>query len=413
VRALVFDLSIPRYLLARAAGKYAPSLYYGRPSCLQLRDVPAPEPRGPDWVRLRPRMTGMCGSDLAAIFFHSSPSMSPYSSFPAVLGHEVLADVTGAGAGAGVREGDRVVIDPWLSCAIRGQAACARCAAGEYPTCERAVQGPPASALCAGMLIGFHRDLPGGFGEAMIAHKSQLFRVPDAVPDQRAVLTEPLAVGFRAVHKRPPREGERVLVIGGGMIAYSVLAALRLEARPGRTSLLTLLPYQAELARTLGADAAFAIASVDSATLAERLAADAGGSARVVHPVIGPPFLIGGYDVVYDCVGSKDSLEQAFRVARAGGVVVLVGASGVLPAMDWSFVWSKELTVHGTLGYGHEADGRTRTFQRVLDRLHSPAAAGLEQLVTHEFTLEQYQEAIVANVSRGEHQSIKTVLRPS
>jgi threonine dehydrogenase-like Zn-dependent dehydrogenase len=415
MRALVFDLSIPRYALAKAAGKWAPSLFYGRPSCLRVRDVPEPELRGPDWVKLRPIMTGLCGSDLGAIFFHTSPSISPYSSFPAVLGHEVLARVTEAGSGAhaaGIKVGDRVVVDPWLSCDIRGEAACPRCATGEYPTCERAVSDTRGGGpMHAGMLIGFHKDLPGGFGQAMIAHKSQVFRVPDGVPDTRAVLTEPMAVGFRAAGKRPPREGERVLVIGGGMIAYSVLSALRLEQRPGRVTQLTMLEYQAGIARALGAHAAYAVASLSPNLITERLAADAGATASVVKPILGPSFVVGGYDVIYDCVGTRDSMEQSFRHARAGGTVVLVGASGVLPEMDWSFVWSKELTIQGTLAYGYEADGRTRTFARVLERL-GDTSVPLEKLVTHRFHLGQYQDCILANVERAQHQSIKTVITP-
>lgn len=115
--------------------------------------------------------------------------------------------------------------------------------------------------------------------------------------------------------------------------------------------------------------------------------------------------------MIYDCVGSKHSIEQAFRLARAGGAIVLVGASGVLPEMDWSFVWSKELEIHGTLAYGYQAGSRKRTFTEVLERM-SDTTMPLETLVTHKLPLEKYQDAIVANLARGKHQSIKTVLTP-
>ena len=144
MRALVFDLSIPRYLAAKAAGKRFPALFDGAPSCLSLRDdEPAPALPGDDWVRLRPILTGLCGSDLAVVYFKMSPAMSAYGAKRFVMGHELLARVIGVGRGVrGLREGDRVVVDPWLRCALRGVPDCARCAVDEYATCERAGTGP-------------------------------------------------------------------------------------------------------------------------------------------------------------------------------------------------------------------------------------------------------------------------------
>src|SRR6476469_2814656 len=249
MRAVVFDLNLVKYGLAKALGKRVPSLYYGKRSCLSLRDVPEPTLRGPDWVKARVEACGFCGSDLSTILFKMSPSLSPFSSMPCVLGHEIFARLSEVGAGAraaGWTEGDRVAIIPAFGCLVRGiDPACPACASGHPATCHRS--GESLGSLAPGYTIGFHRDLPGGFSEMLVAHQSQLHHLPDSVPDSRAVLTAPLALGVHAVLKREPRADERILIIGGGMIAYAVLAALRLLGHQNHITQLLLLDFQAQM----------------------------------------------------------------------------------------------------------------------------------------------------------------------
>src|SRR5215472_9358083 len=209
MRALVFDLSMVKYLVAKAVGPKVRRLYYGPGTCFALREAPEPALPGDDWVRLKPRLTGFCGSDLSAIFLKTSPAMSALSlgaGERAVVGHEVLADVVEVGSGAKgqVKEGDRVVVDPVLGCDVRGEPRCERCAVGEYATCTRFGTASP-----RGIMLGACTHLPGGFGESLVAHKSQVFRVPASLDDGIAVLTEPLTVAVHAVLRHPPKDGER------------------------------------------------------------------------------------------------------------------------------------------------------------------------------------------------------------
>src|SRR5262249_2348951 len=161
-----------------------------------------PALRGPGWAAVDVAAAGVCGSDIAALFFKLSPSLSPFSSFPCVLGHEVFGHVAEVGAearAARLREGDAGVVHPAVALGARrvrgggrGGPACRACAGGRVGTCHRAGE---TGALAPGGCVGYHRDLPGGFCERLVAHHTQLVRVPAAVPDGRAVLTEPLAIG--------------------------------------------------------------------------------------------------------------------------------------------------------------------------------------------------------------------------
>ncbi|MEO8874361.1 MAG: zinc-binding dehydrogenase [Polyangiaceae bacterium] len=405
MRALVFDLSLVKYLVAKAVGPRARRLHRGPGTCFELRDVPEPERPHDDWVTVRPKLTGMCGSDLGAIFFKMSPALSAVSlsaGEAAVFGHETLAEVVEVGpeARSRVKEGDRVVIDPVLACDVRGEEPCPRCAIGEYATCERVGTARP-----KGVMLGACTKYPGGFSERMVAHRSQLFVVPKEIPDAAAVLTEPLAVTLHAVLRHPPKPGEKVLVLGGGMIAFGTLWALRQTFPDVEVTLFTVENYQLEMAKALGAHAVW---SPSGGPLLEQAAA--GTKSRVLKPILGRGFLSGGFDRIYDCVGSHASIDDALRITRGGGTIVMVGAAGVLPPLDLTFLWNKELKFEGSVFYGHEdfAGKKRRTFEVALELIESSHAL-LSPLVTHRFPLEAYEKAIDVNLDRRENKSVKAV----
>jgi threonine dehydrogenase-like Zn-dependent dehydrogenase len=168
---------------------------------------------GSEWIRVRPRLAGVCGTDLGLLTGHASSILSPFASFPAVLGHEVVGVVE--------ESGQRVVIDPVISCQMRGLEPCRWCAAGAARFCERAADGN----LSPGLLVGYCADLPGGWSTGMIAHRSQLHAVPEELSDEAAVLVEPFSVALHAVLAAPPQPGEQVLVIGAGTVGLCALVA--------------------------------------------------------------------------------------------------------------------------------------------------------------------------------------------
>ncbi|MFL5321633.1 MAG: zinc-binding dehydrogenase [Myxococcaceae bacterium] len=401
MKGLVFDLSVPKYALAKGVGGMFPKVHYGKGSCLSLRELPEPKVPGEGWQRLKPVLTGLCGSDLSTIFFKASPQLEPFNSFPAVLGHEILA--------RDEQTGQRYAINPLLPCKLRGfEQLCAQCAAGRESGCERTAEG----CLSPGLMIGFSKDLPGGIGTEVVAHSSQLHEVPEKISDKAGVLIEPLAVSTHAVLNHPPHADERVLIIGGGPVAFATLWAIRALGHKCHVTLLTVENYQLELAKSLGADEVMR-PSKDPMVEAQEVARRVGG--RVYSPIIGPPAMVGGFHRVFDCVGSAASLTSALRYTRAFGTIVLIGAAGVLKDLDWTSVWKNELTIAGSYVYGEEAHRgkKQHTFDVVIDLLAKGEGPDASQMVTHVFGLSEYEQAIEANLQRGKYKSVKTAFDPS
>src|SRR6476469_3134737 len=137
MRSLRYQFSIPNYLRVRAADRLPlPLLASGKiPGLSEIAVEPRPLP-GPEWIRLKPRLCGVCGSDISMLTNRSGPALSPFISFPLTPGHEVVADVVEVGAEAGsFASGQRVVVNPMISCEMRGLPPCASCQRGEPGLC--------------------------------------------------------------------------------------------------------------------------------------------------------------------------------------------------------------------------------------------------------------------------------------
>jgi L-iditol 2-dehydrogenase len=369
---------------------------------LQLARFDARALPGPDWLRVRPVLAGICGTDLALLTGRASAVMSPFTSFPAVLGHEVVGTVVEVGASVeAAAVGDRVVVDPVISCRVRGLDPCRECGDGHPATCLRATDGP----ISPGLLIGFCRDLPGAWGDEMLVHASQVHLVPPEVPDAVAVLVEPLSVALHAVLRAPPAGGSQVLVIGGGSMGLLVTAALRLLAPDAEVTVLTRHPLQARMAGRMGADRV--VREGESGVMSV-------AGARGFRSLHGTTVYAGGFPFVYDCVGSRETLDLSLRVASPRGHVVVVGGPGVIGDLDWTLLWTRERTMIGSYVYAEEPslDGRPHTFDVALGLLrdhHLP----LGELVTHRFRLERWREAMAVNLKRGRVGVLKAVFEIS
>ena len=418
MKAVQFNVTVPGFLLARGPGRFSSAFLYGRLSGVSLTSrEPTPLP-GDRWVRIEVMLAGICGSDLGNISYRSSPAMEPFGSFPAVLGHEVLGRVKEVGAGVSdVAVGDRVVVDPMLNCEARGWedgSWCPSCAIGSHSTCEKAGETGPLAigreggGIAPGLTIGYHRDLPGGWGEEMIAHERQLFRVPPSIPDRVAVLAEPVSIGVRGVLRSGViASAGPVLVIGSGAIALGTLWALRAFGYEGRLVAQAKRPREASLASGLGADS-----TVSPGDGARQALIETG--ARAYMPVVGSEvYAGGGFETVFDCVGSQSSLVQALRYTSARGRVVMLGCVGEVRKLDLTFLWARELRVEGYVGYGAERwdDSSRHTIELTLARMASDGAA-LGGLVTHLFPLSQYRDALRAAFDHRRSGAIKVAFQP-
>ncbi|MHB8450108.1 MAG: zinc-dependent alcohol dehydrogenase, partial [Mycobacteriales bacterium] len=310
ITALEVFRSLPRYAAAQVvAGRY-PGLVAGPIAPLRLVHRAEPALPGPGWVRVRPRLAGICGSDLATLSGSSARYFSALVSFPFVPGHEVVGELLGDCAD--LPAGTRVVLDPLLSCAPRGLPPCPSCAAGDRHQCERVTVGH----LAPGLQTGYCADTGGGWSDSFVAHRSQLHPVPDPLSDARAVLVEPLACALHVAARAAVPEGARVLVVGAGAVGLLTVLALRAATGAGPILAVAKHPAQAELARRLGATEVLSptdvMGGVRRATRALRLA-----------PERAPDFLLGGVDVAIDAAGSRAALDTALRTVRSGGRVVL------------------------------------------------------------------------------------------
>src|SRR5690625_1047850 len=408
MKAIVYNLTIPKYIAAKALGKKNPSLYYGKPSALTLKNVEEPQLLNENWVKVKPIFSGVCGSDMGAIFYKTSPALTPFNSFPSVLGHEVVGIVTEVGDKVKkVEAGQRITIDPYINCKVRGMNhLCSACKEGLHSLCRNK---SGTDTFGPGMILGFCKELPGTWGESFVAHESMVIPIPDSVSDKVAAMFEPLSVGLHAVLRQPPQKGEHVLVIGGGMIAYTVIAAIRLLGIDCHITQLSLLPYQKEMGLTLGVNQ-----GVTNLKELEHMMLQNIPNTTKHKPVVGRSVFMGGFDAVYDCIGSKESLNDAISMTRGRGKITLVGCAGEIKNLDWTFVWANELSVLGAHAYSTKEvwqEKEISTQELLLEVIQQHKDYPLEQLITHEFSLDQYQEAIVANIDRKKHESIKTLFR--
>ena len=371
---------------------------------MALREVPEPELRGPDWVVLRTRLTGICGSDTKQVLMDfedaADSPMTAFISFPQVLGHEVVATVDEAGPEAGVEPGHRVVLNPWLSCEVRGlDPVCPACAAGDFSLCWRFHEG----RLAPGIHTGNSADAPGGFAEALPGHRSMLVPVPDDVSDEVAVLADPFSVALHAVTRNPPPADGRAVVYGAGALGTCSVAILRALHPDVEVAAVARWDAQAVLARRLGAKT---VVSEPQLAVIEALADWSGGVLRTPWEGL-PTAWPGGVDVVYDTVGAPDTLEVDLRVLRARGTIVQLGLS-TMARCEWTPLYFKEARLIGSNAFGiEEVDGvRQHAMGHYLDLVRA-GRVDLTGMLTHRFDLDEWRDAFRTIIDQGTTGAIK------
>ena len=405
MEALVFYYSLPRLAATRLLSAFSPAAYFGPWSPLRLERVPEPSLPADDWLIVRTARCGICGSDAKQAFLRGDRDnpLTALLSFPHILGHEAAGVVEEVGPATRERRpGERVVINPWLSCGPRGiDPPCSACQEGDYPLCERFTEGRFAPGIHAGNC----RDVPGGFAERIAVHESQAFPIPEGVGWDAAALADPFSVSLHSVLRNPPpSDGQGpALVFGCGTLGLLTIAILRKLYPEVPVLAVARYGHQTELAKRFGA----------SEVLSERGEALVEGVARVVgaqvlRPWMGGPWLLRGAGVIYDTVGSPETVELALRVAGPRAKIVVSGVEAPR-RFEWTPLYFKEVSVVGSNAFGVEPfEGRRLHGMQIYFEM---IARGLDvsAIVTHHYPLARYRDAFVALHRRRETGAVKAL----
>lgn len=334
-----------------------------------MRVGQAPDPAvRPDEVLVRTAFAGICGTDLHIYRgeFHSRVQ------FPAIQGHEFGGVIRELGKDVkGFRVGDRVVVDPIISCH-----SCPACLSGHLNACQTL------------KLLGV--DLDGGYGQYVAAPASHVYPLPDAVPFKFAPMVEMYGLGHHVLQRGRVQAGESVAILGAGKLGLSVLDVLCHSASPAQVIVADLQPFRLERARQLGAEHVVDIASEDPVERVMEITQGVGADCVIE--------CVGHY---HDVPGREAPLAQAVKMIRTAGRIVTCGLGEQLSAVHFKTLVIKEAEIIAsrvTLG----------EFPRAI-RLMSKGLLHPELLVTDELPLRDITQAF-AQVDREDPRAIKVVL---
>lgn len=371
---------------------------------MSLTDIPEPKLPADDWLIMRTVLCGICGSDAKQAFLKGSQDnpVTALISFPHVLGHEMVGVVEQVGPAVRERKvGDRIVVNPWLSCAPRGiEPKCAACDRGDYQLCERFREGNIAPSIH----IGNCSDVAGGFAERVAVHESCAFAIPDGMSWETAVLADPFSVQLHAVLNHPPSELDGpAVVFGCGTLGLLTIAILHNLHPDVPVLAIARYPHQAELALRFGARE---VLPETADTAVERLADITGHD--ILRPWSKKPWLWRGAGIVYDTVGSPESVELSLRLVSPRAKVVITGVEAP-KRFEWTPLYMKEAQLVGSNAFGIETfEGRRMHSMQVYFEL---VARGMEvtQIITHRFPLADYKPAMLALREKAKSAAVKVL----
>ena len=401
--ALNYDPRLRRLASTKVLGTVRPEMYVGPTSPLQLEEVAEPRLIRDDWVILRTRLCGICGSDYKQIFLNGATDnpMTALCSFPHVLGHEIVGEIVEAGPRSGRAAGERVVVNPWLSCGPRGvEPVCEPCRQGQYQVCRNFRGGD----LAPSIHLGNCSTVSGGFAPRVAVHTSQALPVPDAVSDEQAVIADPFSVALHAIWTSPPDDA--ALVWGCGTLGLLAVAILKHRYPRTRVIAVARFDHQKALATRLGADVV--LDSADREAIIARAVADAGG--ELLRPWRGLPFAMDGPSVVYDTVSLPQTVEAGIRLVRARGRVVVLGVE--MPSrFEWTPIYFKEISIVGSNAFSVETDPVEGHRKHAMEHYWDFLAEGFDatSIITHRFPLSGYREAFIACHDQGDHNAVKVL----
>lgn len=326
---------------------------------LEVNSVPDPELSGANNVIVRVRAVGICGSDVHNYVEGGIGARKVV--YPFIPGHEAAGDVVAvAGGVTHVAVGDRVMIEPAMHC---GQ--CDQCLAGHFNTCRRI------------QFLSSAGELQGCMCELVAVPAHNCFHLADGLTFEEAAVAEPLSIAVYSVQQSIAMSPDTpVAILGAGPVGLcTLLAALQAGAR--RIYVTDPIPERRRMAATLGA---CWTGSPD----------DAGVEARILEKEsLGLP-------VVFECCGKQEALDQATRLLKPRGKLVITGIpDGSRISLNIDLLRRNELSIYNV-----------RRQNQCVERALAMIAAGevdVKPLITHRLPLKSARHAfdIVAGYADG------------
>lgn len=404
MKAIQFEDNKLKLALTKILSLFSPRAFVGKYAPVQLRDLPEPTLPAEDWAVIDTQVCGLCGSDYKQVFMHGTLDnpMTSMISWPQVLGHEAVGVISRVGKDVKERKvGDRVVLNPWLSCVTRGMEPCEFCLAGNLAQCLNFDKG----YVERGIHNGNSATATGGFAQQVPAHESQWIPIPDGVSNETAALADPFSVSFHAILKAPPREDGKVMVYGCGTLGLLAIVILRALYPTVEIFAVTRFPHQAALARKFGAH--HIIDHKPTRKIIETVAREIGTYSH--EPWYGLPMLNDGLDAIYDTVSSPETLEVGVRITRSRGSIILIGVEPP-KRFEWTPIYFKEISVIGSNGFGiEEWEGRRQHAMEWYFEFIRTKGIDATAIITHHFALDDYRDALMTCYRQGDNKAVKVL----
>jgi threonine dehydrogenase-like Zn-dependent dehydrogenase len=402
MHSIYVDKHIPRVLLTKALTPIWKDFVWTPLSSAKagtLDDMPLPSP---NWIRVKNLVCGICATDLSLLYMTANPSVAP-AALPGVqrfhLGHEAVGEVTEIGSEVKrFNIGDRVIMDKHFYGAnclnLELENLCEMCAQGEYNFCLNKSDYP-------------YRGAGGGFGDEYVTHESGVHLCPSGLTLDQAVLVEPLGIGTHAVLRHLPKPGTKVLILGAGMIGLAVLLAVRAAQPDCEATIISRYDFQSHMAERLGAKHI-----LHESDGYKGIAKASGG--KFFSAPLNKGIVVGGFDMIYDCVGDSKTLNDCLRWVKANGKVVMVGAHmHPMTKVDMVNIWYHQIELVGVVAHSHEHHhGEDRhTYDWVFEFVKQ-GKYQTDGLITHRFGYKDYKTAIrLTNEHKGKSKAIKVILQ--
>jgi L-iditol 2-dehydrogenase len=340
------------------------ALMYKAAGVVELEDIEQPVPFE-DESLIKVRAVGICGSDFEG-FLGKTGRRTP----PMIMGHELCGTVEIPAAKSRFKKGDTVVVQPKLYC-------------GNCSFCRQGLTN-----LCSGAEFFGVMSKNGGMAEYLAVPERCLHRVKEGFGAQKACLTEPLAVAYRAAHQVPEnilRRAEYTLLVGAGTIGLLILQVIKL--RGARNIIVSdLADYRLDIALQLGADFRINPRKEDFLARIQEITSN-----RMA-------------DVAFEAVGFGASVSQVHSALKNRGTVVWVGLAQQMIEISMHRVVTSELNVRGSFLYSEE------DFINSLKLIESDEIR-LDSIITRSMGLEEGAEAFKNLQNNAAGRIIKIVLK--